>query len=63
MKGLWFSVWAASFIALGLLMAYVDGISLRGIIGSAGIMSLLIAGVVASSFVFSALKRRRPPER
>lgn len=63
MKGLWFSVWAASCIALGLLMAYAEGISLRGIIGSATIMSLFIAGVIASSYVFSALKRRWPPER
>ena len=62
MKGLWFSVWAASCIALGLLMAYVDGVGLRGIMGSATIMSLLIAGVIASSYVFRALKRNEPPK-
>ena len=59
MKGLWFSIWAASCVSLGLFMAYVDGVNMRGIIGSAMIWSVIIAGVIAATFVFHLLKRKR----
>ena len=63
MKGLWFSAWAACCVSLGLFMAHVDGISLQGIIGSATIWSTVIAGVVASVYVFRLVKRKRTPQR
>ncbi|MCZ0941925.1 MAG: hypothetical protein OXJ53_02580 [Gammaproteobacteria bacterium] len=44
-------------------MAYVDGISLQGIITSATIWSTVIAGVVASIYVFRLVKRKRSPQR
>ncbi|MYG12858.1 MAG: hypothetical protein F4171_08675, partial [Gammaproteobacteria bacterium] len=44
-------------------MAHVDGISLQGIIGSATIWSTVIAGVVASVYVFRLVKRKRTPQR
>lgn len=62
MRGLWFTVWAVSCIGLGLLVAYADGIGIKGIIGSATVMSLVIVGVIASTYVFHALKRKRPPK-
>ena len=63
MKGQWFTVWAASCIGLGLLVAYADGIGMRGIIGSAMVMSLVIVGVIASTSTFHMLKRKRPPKQ
>ena len=59
MKGLWFSVWAASCISLGLLMAYVDGISSRGMIGGAMAVSIVIAAVLAATYALRALRRKR----
>ena len=62
MKGLWFSVWAASCIALGLLMAYVDGISMRGIIFGAMTGAIMVAAVTALTYIFRLWKRKRPPQ-
>ncbi len=59
MKGLWFSVWAASCISLGLLMGYVDGISLRGIVGGAMAVSIAVAAVLAASYALRVLRRKR----
>ena len=58
MKGLWFSVWAASCISFGLLMAYIDGGHTQGAIASAAAMSLVVAGVLASIYVFRVLQRK-----
>ena len=59
MKGIWFSVWAACCIALGLLLAYADGVRAQGIIGSAIGISLLIIGALTTTYISRALKRRR----
>ncbi len=63
MKGLQFSVWAASCISLGLFMAYVDGVGMRGIIGGAMVWSIVIAGATASVYIFHVLKRKRLLQR
>jgi len=63
MKGLWFSVWAASCVALGLFMAYVDGIALGGIIAAAMVGSIAVATALASTYVLRVLKRKRSPQR
>ena len=63
MKGRWFSVWAASCISLGLLMAYVDGVNMRGIIGSAATMSLVVAALIVAISVYRALKHKRTSKR
>lgn len=59
MKGLWFSVWAASCISFGLLMAYMDGGQTQGAIASAATMSLVVAAVLASICIFRVLQRKR----
>ena len=59
MKGLWFSVWAASCIALGLLMAYIDGISMRGIIFGAMTGAIMVAAVTALTYISRLWKRKR----
>ena len=55
-----FSIWAASCIAIGLLTAYVDGVSLRGVVGSALLMSSLICACFAIAWVHRLLKARSP---
>ena len=59
MKGLWFSIWAASCISFGLLVAYIDGGNTQGAIVGAATMSLVVAGVLASIYVFRVLQRKR----
>lgn len=63
MKGLWFSIWAASCISLGLFMAYIDGGHTQGAIASASAMSLMVAGVLASIYGFRVLQRKLSPQR
>lgn len=63
MKGLRFSVWAASCISLGLLLAYADGVNMRGIIGSAGTMALVVAALIVANSVYRALKHKRTSKR
>ena len=62
MKGLWFSVWAASCVALGLFMAYVDGIALGGIITGAMVGSIAVATALASTYALRVMKRKRSPQ-
>lgn len=63
MKGLWFSVWAASCISIGLFMAYVDGKGSGGLVTAATIGAIAIAVVLASTYVLRVLKRKRSPQR
>lgn len=53
-----FSIWAASCITIGLLTAYIDGVSLEGVVGSALLMSSLICAYFAIAWVHRTLKSR-----
>lgn len=59
MKGLQFSVWVASSVLLGLILAYLDGVNLYGIVGVAAAASLLIAAVIGSDYALHVWQRRR----
>lgn len=63
MKGLQFSALVASCFLLGLLMAYVDGVNLYGIVGAAASASLLIAAVIGSDYALHVWQRRRSSQR
>ena len=52
-----FTIWAASCIAFGLLLAYLDGASVNSLIGSAAVMASLICAVLGSFWAFSTLKK------
>ena len=58
MKGLWFSVWAASCISIGVLVGYVDGMNSRAIIAGAMFGSTLVIGALASTIVMKMWKRK-----
>ncbi len=58
-----FSIWAASCIAVGLLIAYLDGVGMQGILGSALLMSSLICAVLAITWVYGLWKRKSRPDK
>ena len=53
-----FTIWAVSCITIGLLTAYIDGVSLKGIIGSAVLMSSLICAGFAIAWMHRILKSK-----
>lgn len=63
MKGCQFSVWVASSVLLGLILAYLDGVNLYGIVSTAAAASLLIAGVIGSDYALHVWQRRRSRQR
>ena len=63
MKGLRFSVLVASCVLLGLILAYLDGVNLYGILGAAASASLLIAAVIGSDYALHVWQRRRSSQR
>ena len=58
-----FSIWAASCIAIGLAIAYSDGISARDLVGSALLMSSVICTAIAITWLYRVLKRKPPSDK
>ena len=54
-----YSIWAATCIGVGLAIAYIDGISVKSLVGSALIMSSLICATIAIAWLLNRLRRKR----
>ena len=58
-----FSIWVSACVAIGLLLAYFDGMAISGVAQAAGLMALFAAAGIGSTMVAKRLQRWRQGKR
>ena len=53
------SIWISVSVALGLLIAYFDGMAILGLVQSAGLMALFVVAALGTTMVAKRLQRRK----